>query len=131
MYVILCLQICLQVWTRLLKNLCQRAIKACLSGFDFCPTFLSKNLPNECWGCLNRSVTLLKVVKNMQSLSNGSQIKKKKVKFEFDQTFSRLPFDFSFVFKKVGSCRNCLNTSSNFCLTVAQHSFDTAQMNVE
>ena len=39
----------------------------------------------------------------VESLSNGSRIK-----FELDQTFARLPYDFSFVLKKVGSCRNRL-----------------------
>ena len=41
------------------------------------------------------SIKSLKV----QSLSNGSHIK-----FEIDQTFSRLPYGFSFVLKKVGLC---------------------------
>ena len=50
--------------------------------FDFCLTFCSPNLLNECWVHLNRSVTLSKVLKKVESLSNGSQIK-----FEFDQTF--------------------------------------------
>ena len=30
------------------------------------------------------------------------------INFELDQTFARLPYDFSFVLKKVGSCRNSL-----------------------
>ena len=37
---------------------------------------------------------LSKVVKKVESLLNGSRIK-----FELDQTFARLPYDFSFVLK--------------------------------
>ena len=46
----------------------------------------------------------------VENLSNGSRLK-----FELDPTFARLPYDFSFVLqKKVGSCRNRWNSSSNF-----------------
>ena len=58
----------------------------------------------------------------VESLSNGSHIK-----FEIDQTFSRLPYDFSFVLKKVGLCSNHLITLSNFCSTFAQCTFAGAQ----
>ena len=61
----------------------------------------------------------------VESLSNGSRIK-----FELDQTFARLPYDFSFVLKKVGSCRNRLDNSSNFGSTFTRHSFDADLMNV-
>ena len=44
--------------------------------------------------------------------------------------FAQLPFDFSFVLKNVGSCRNRLNSSPNLCLTFARHSFDAVQTNV-
>ena len=50
-----------------------------------------------------------KALKKLESLSNAIRIK-----FEFDQTFTRLPYDFSFVLKNVGSCRNHLNTWFNF-----------------
>ena len=46
-------------------------------------------------------------VKEAEIFSNVSRIK-----FEFDQTFAQLPFDFFFVLKKVGSYRNRLNTST-------------------
>ena len=43
---------------------------------------------------------------------------------DFHTTF---PFP---VLEKVGSCRNRLNTLSNFCSTFARHSFDAGRMNV-
>ena len=67
------------------------------NGFDLCPTFLLKNLLNECWLGLNRSVTLSKRLNKIESLSsNGSRIK-----FAFDQTFARLPDDFSCILQKL------------------------------
>ena len=42
-------------------------------------------------GPFERSATLSKALENAESLSNGSR-----VKFEFDQTFVRLSFDFPF-----------------------------------
>ena len=65
-----------------------------------------------------REVAGSKALNKLESLSNGSRIKS-----ELDQSFSRLPYDFSYVLYKVGSCRNRLNTSSNFCSTFARHSF--------
>ena len=100
-------------------------LKVGLNGCNFCSTFLLTNVLNECWVCLNRWATLSKALKNFESLSNGSQIKSK-----FDQTFAQILQDFSFVLKKVGSCQNCLNTSSTFCSTFAQHSFDIGRTNV-
>ena len=41
---------------------------------------------------LNRSATLSKALKKVNNLSNG-----RRIKFELDQTFVRLSFDFSFV----------------------------------
>ena len=57
------------------------------NGFDIYQTFYSTNLPNECWVRLNRSATLSKALKEVESLSNGSCMK-----YELDQTFSRLPY---------------------------------------
>ena len=71
---------------------------------------------------MNRSATLSKALK--KRLSNGSRIK-----FEFDQTFARLPHDFSFVLKEVGSCGNRENTFSNFCSTFARPSFYMCRIN--
>ena len=59
----------------------------------------------------------------MDSLWSGSRIK-----FEFDKTFVRLPSDFFFVLKIVGSGRNRLNASPNFCSTFV--SFNTGRLNV-
>ena len=73
---------------------------------------------------LNRSATLSKALKKVNNLSNG-----RRIKFELDQTFVRLPFDFSFVLKEVGSCRNRLSTSSNSSNS-ARHSLDVGRMNV-
>ena len=91
-------------------------IKARLNGFDFCLTFLSTNLSEKCWVCLNSSLTLSKELKKVKSLSNRSQIK-----FELDQTV-KFPYNFSFVLKKFG--QNCLHTLSKFlfvfCLTFTQ-----------
>ena len=94
-------------------------LKAHLNSFDFRLTFLLTNLSNEYWICLNRSVTLAVALKEVKSWLNGSRMK-----FEFDHTFTWLPYNFSFVLKNVGFCWNHLNTSTNFCLTFAQHSFD-------
>ena len=44
----------------------------------------------ECCVILNRSATLSKALKKVESLSSGSRIK-----FEFDQTFASLPCNFS------------------------------------
>ena len=57
------------------------------------------------------------MLKKVEILSNGSRIK-----FDFDQTFAQLPFEFPFVLNNVGLCQNRLNTSSNFCSTFARHS---------
>ena len=75
--------------------------KARLKGFDVCSTFCSTKLS--------------KAPKKVESLSNGSRIK-----FEFDQTFARLPYDFFSALKKIGSCRNRLNNSCNFWSSFAR-----------
>ena len=66
----------------ILHRVCCAILKACLNDFGFCPTFHLPNLLSECWVHLNRSVSLSKALKNVESLSNGSQIK-----LEFDETF--------------------------------------------
>ena len=71
-------------YSQIFKSLC-KSIRL------FSPTFRSANLPNECWVRLNRPATLSKVLKKVESFLSGSRIK-----FEFDQTFSQLPFDFPF-----------------------------------
>ena len=60
--------------------------KGRLNGFERFPAVLSTNLWNDCWALLNNSVTLRKVLKKVDSLSNCSRIK-----FELGQTFARLP----------------------------------------
>ena len=52
-----------------------RKFKACLGGFDFLPNFCFDKFDD----LLNRSATLLKALKKVESLSNRSHIK-----FEFD-----------------------------------------------
>ena len=60
--------------------------------FQFLLDFLFNKFVNERWVHLNRPSTLLKALKNVESLLNGSQIK-----FELDETFAPLPYDVSFV----------------------------------
>lgn len=92
-------------------------VKAHLNCFDFCSTFRWTNLSSKCWVLLSRSVTLLKALKKVKSLSNRSWIK-----FEFNQTFAWVPcISFPLFLKNIGLCLNCLNTSYNFCLIFAWH----------
>ena len=84
-----------KVCFRLLINV---TVKACWNGFDLWPTLLSTNYLDDYWVLFEELCDFVKSAEKSQKLN------------------------FSFVLKKVGSRRNCLSTSFNFCLTFARHS---------
>ena len=71
---------------------------------------------------MNRSATLSKALKKVESSSNGVESSLNSIKLlpDFQTTFP--------VLKKAETCRNRLNTSSNFYWTFAQHSFDICRL---